>query len=89
MTTLHTVYQEMAEEHQIIYRSILANSSQVIVHESYQLEAYQRTFEKDVFDTIVSAADVVVLPYKITSQSGILAHCLAFGKPLITVIVNP
>lgn len=36
------------------------------------------------FDTILSASDVVVLPYKITSQSGILAHCLAFGKPVVT-----
>ncbi len=36
-----------------------------------------------VFDTIVCAADVVVLPYKISSQSGILAHCLAFGKPIV------
>ncbi len=36
-----------------------------------------------VFDTIVCAADVVVLPYKLTSQSGILAHCLAFGRPIV------
>ncbi len=84
MTTLHTVYQEMPEEHQIIYKSILSNSRQMIVHEPYQLEGFQGTFEKDLFDTILSAADVVVLPYKIISQSGILAHCLAFGKPLIT-----
>ncbi len=36
-----------------------------------------------VFDTIICAADVVVLPYKISSQSGILAHCLAFGRPIV------
>ncbi len=36
-----------------------------------------------VFDQILCAADVVVLPYKIVSQSGILAHCLAFGRPLV------
>ncbi len=36
-----------------------------------------------VFDTIISAADVVVLPYKLTSQSGILAHCLALGRPIV------
>lgn len=35
------------------------------------------------FDTVISAADVVVLPYKISSQSGILAHCLAFGRPIV------
>ncbi|MGA1846164.1 glycosyltransferase [Deferribacter abyssi] len=36
------------------------------------------------FDTVLSASDIVILPYKINSQSGILAHCLAFGKPVIT-----
>jgi len=39
---------------------------------------------QQTFDTILSGADVVVLPYKINSQSGILAHCLAFGRPVIT-----
>ncbi|BCX81740.1 1,2-diacylglycerol 3-alpha-glucosyltransferase [Methylomarinovum caldicuralii] len=39
---------------------------------------------QETFDTILSAADVVVLPYRITSQSGILAHCLAFGRPVVT-----
>ncbi len=39
---------------------------------------------QETFDTILSAADVVVLPYKISSQSGILAHCMAFGRPVIT-----
>lgn len=36
------------------------------------------------FDTAISASDVVVLPYNITSQSGILAHCFAFRKPVVT-----
>jgi len=36
------------------------------------------------FDTIVSAADVVVLPYKKISQSGIFCHCMSFGKPVVT-----
>jgi glycosyltransferase involved in cell wall biosynthesis len=39
---------------------------------------------QSVFDTIISAADTIVLPYKMKSQSGILAHCLAFGKPVVT-----
>lgn len=39
---------------------------------------------QNVFDTILSAADVVVLPYRISSQSGILAHCLAFARPIVT-----
>lgn len=40
-------------------------------------------FTHEVFDTILSAADVVILPYEIGSQSGILAHCLAFGRPVV------
>jgi len=39
---------------------------------------------QQVFDTILSSADVVVLPYKLSSQSGILAHCLAFARPVVT-----
>ncbi len=39
---------------------------------------------QETFDTILSAADVVVLPYKVTSQSGILAHSMAMGKPVVT-----
>ncbi len=38
---------------------------------------------QQIFDTVISSADVVVLPYKMTSQSGILAHCLAFGRPIV------
>lgn len=41
---------------------------------------------QDVFDTVVSAADVIPLPYQKGAQSGILAHCLAFGTP---VVVSP
>ncbi len=36
------------------------------------------------FDTVISAADVVALPYEIGGQSGIMAHCFAFGKPVVT-----
>jgi|Deesub1362B_J571_1020462.scaffolds.fasta_scaffold00937_3 glycosyltransferase involved in cell wall biosynthesis len=38
---------------------------------------------QNVFDTILSSADVVVLPYQMTSQSGILAHSLAFHRPIV------
>ena len=43
-------------------------------------------FPQKTFDTILSAADVVPLPYLNGSQSGILAHCLAFSRP---VVVSP
>ena len=39
---------------------------------------------QDSFDTIISASDLVVLPYSISSQSGIVAHCLALGRPIVT-----
>ncbi len=190
VVTLHTVYPDPPEAHQIILGAILHNASQVIVHESYQKETLNRIFQQQfedrihiiphgarevtpipdakkllglpenkkvvlligyfrpsknfefvvdlmpqivsqypdailvlagkirgkefieyrnflferirhspvrdhiflirgqlpqhTFDTVLSAADVVVLPYKITSQSGILSHSLSFGKPVIT-----
>ena len=36
------------------------------------------------FDTILSAADVVPLPYEMGGQSGIMAQCFAFHKPVVT-----
>ncbi len=39
---------------------------------------------QDSFDKIISAADVVLMPYKKVSQSGIFANCMAFGKPVVT-----
>ena len=43
-------------------------------------------FPQHTFDTILSAADCVVLPYEKGSQSGILAHCFAVRCP---VVVSP
>ncbi|MES0341746.1 MAG: glycosyltransferase [Candidatus Humimicrobiaceae bacterium] len=40
-------------------------------------------FSHQKFDLILSAADVTVLPYLRGGQSGILAHCLAFARPII------
>lgn len=41
-------------------------------------------FPQPTFDMIFSAADVVVFPYLKSSQSGIMAHCIGFGKPAVT-----
>jgi len=40
-------------------------------------------FDPDTYDSIVSAADFVILPYKHASQSGNLAHAFALHKPAI------
>lgn len=40
-------------------------------------------FDPDTYDSIISAADFVVLPYKHASQSGNLAHSFALNKPAI------
>lgn len=67
----------------IDYRDMLLSK---INHSPYKEKIYfiRGQLTQHVFDTIISASDVVALPYKIVSQSGILAHCLAFGKPLVT-----
>jgi glycosyltransferase involved in cell wall biosynthesis len=41
-------------------------------------------FPQHTFDTILSASDVVGLPYETGAQSGILAQCYAFNKPVVT-----
>ncbi|MBC7332870.1 MAG: glycosyltransferase [Actinobacteria bacterium] len=48
------------------------------------IKFFKSKFPQEVFDTFVSSADVAVLPYKVSSQSGIMAHFLAFGIPLVT-----
>jgi len=40
-------------------------------------------FSEEKFDLILSSADVAVLPYLRGGQSGIMAHCLAFAKPIV------
>lgn len=38
---------------------------------------------QDVFDMALSTADVIPLAYQKGAQSGIFAHCLAFGAPVV------
>jgi glycosyltransferase involved in cell wall biosynthesis len=40
-------------------------------------------FSQEKFDLIISSADVAVLPYLRGAQSGIMAHCHAFAKPIV------
>ena len=40
-------------------------------------------FPQNTFDVIISASDVVPMPYQKGAQSGIMAHCLALGKPIV------
>jgi len=40
-------------------------------------------FSEEKFDLIISSADVAVLPYLRGAQSGIMAHCHAFAKPVV------
>jgi 1,2-diacylglycerol 3-alpha-glucosyltransferase len=41
-------------------------------------------FPQHTFDTIIAAADVVVLPYEVGAQSGMLAQCFAQVVPVVT-----
>ena len=40
-------------------------------------------FPQKTFDAIISAADVSPMPYLLGAQSGIMAHCFAFAKPVV------
>lgn len=49
-----------------------------------QMLVLRGQFPQHTFDTILSAADLVCLPYDKTGQSGILAQCFAHHKPVVT-----
>jgi glycosyltransferase involved in cell wall biosynthesis len=49
-----------------------------------RIEVFRGQFPQKTFDTILSACDIIVLPYIAGAQSGIMAHAMTFGKPLVT-----
>ena len=49
-----------------------------------RIEVFRGQFPQKTFDTIISAADIMVFPYTAGAQSGMIAHSLAFGKPIVT-----
>jgi glycosyltransferase involved in cell wall biosynthesis len=78
---------------------LVAGKSRGLEFQEYQREFYEAInnspvndrivvlrgqFPQHTFDTIVSASDIVVLPYVKGAQSGIMAQCFAFNKPVIT-----
>jgi len=77
---------------------LVAVKSRTVVHDGYEKEFFQMLedsparnrikvlhgqFPAHVFDGILSAADVMPLPYAVGAQSGIMAHCFAFGVPVV------
>ena len=78
---------------------VIAGKSRGLEYREYQREFFEAInnspvndkilvlrgqFPQHTCDTIVSASDVVVLPYEIGGQSGIMSQCFAFGKPVVT-----
>ena len=78
---------------------VLAGKQQSVEHDAYrqdlldQIEAspfsnriqvLNGQFPQHTFDAMLSAADVVVLPYDEGAQSGVLAQAIAFRRPLVT-----
>ncbi len=78
---------------------VLASKSRGINHPEFQNEIYKMIeespardriitlygqFPAQAFDTIISASDIVILPYELGGQSGIMAHAFAFGKPVVS-----
>lgn len=48
----------------------------------------QGSFSPKEYNTILNAADIIVLPYDRSSQSGVLAHAFALGKAAIVADVG-
>ncbi len=54
-----------------------------------QILVLRGQFPQHTFDTILSAADLVCLPYEKSGQSGILAQSFAHRKPVVTSDLMP
>jgi glycosyltransferase involved in cell wall biosynthesis len=48
-----------------------------------RIEILRGQFPQHTFDTIIAAADLVVLPYDTGAQSGMMAQCFAQGVPVV------
>jgi len=77
---------------------VIAGKSRGLEYHDYQREFFEAInqspandrimvlrgqFPQHTFDTIISASDVVALPYELGAQSGIMTQCFAFGKPVV------
>ncbi len=49
-----------------------------------RIDVFRGQFPQKTFDTVLSAADILVLPYNAGAQSGIMSHAMTFGKPVVT-----
>ncbi len=49
-----------------------------------QIEVLRGQFPQHTFDTILSASDIMLFPYTAGAQSGVMAHAMTFGKPVVT-----
>jgi len=78
---------------------VVAGKTRSLEYDDYRRELYTKLnespaadditilrgqFPQHTFDTIIAAADVVVLPYEIGAQSGIMCQCFAQGVPVVT-----
>jgi 1,2-diacylglycerol 3-alpha-glucosyltransferase len=65
------------------YRTMLFNKiNNSIVKD--RIEVFRGQFPQKTFDTVLSAADILILPYASGAQSGIMSHAMTFGKPVVT-----
>lgn len=67
-----------ADYRRILFEKIKSSSAME------RIEVFRGQFPQKTFDTILSASDIMVLPYAVGAQSGIMAHAMTFGKPLVT-----
>lgn len=80
------------------FRLLIAGKSRGLEFRDYQRDFYDKInnspaldkmmvlrgqFPQYTFDTILSAGDVVAMPYSAGAQSGIMAQCFAFNKPVV------
>ena len=63
--------------------SLLAKIEKAGVDEKH-VRVFRGQFPQHTFDTVLSAADVMVLPYDVGAQSGMMCQCFAMHVPVVS-----
>ena len=66
------------------YRDKLIGMIDAAGVDSKHVRVFRGQFPQHTFDTVLSAADVMCLPYDVGAQSGMMCQCFAMGAPIVS-----
>ena len=66
------------------YRDSLLEKIDAAGVDPKHVRVFRGQFPQHTFDTVLSAADVMCLPYDVGAQSGMMCQCFAMGAPIVS-----